>query len=114
VSLKAALAHGGALVAVLAVVAGSIVGETAKPFDRAADVVAPGSPAVEAQICPDGWTDTSAQDGDAVVRSCLREIDGVKWRVILYEDGAFSHGFAVDQPGAEFIFEPEAIPQWPR
>jgi hypothetical protein len=61
-SIKAALAHGGALVAVLAVVAGSIVGETAKPFGRAEEVVAPGSPAV--QICPDGWTQTEGRDPD--------------------------------------------------
>ena len=61
-SVRSAMAGGGALVAVAAVVIGSIVGETAKPYDRAADVVAPGSPAV--QICPDGWAQTEGRDPD--------------------------------------------------
>ena len=59
--------------------------------------------------CPGGWHDDSAEDADAVVKSCSR--DG--WVVFLDADGDFSHGYEQDTPGPEFVMEPEGIPEWP-
>jgi hypothetical protein len=85
------------------------------PVDEVSDQV--GEPIAESLgilsgQCPGGWDDESARDDHAIVRSCSRTIDGVRWLVFLDENGDFSHGFATDTPGAEFIFEPGGIPQW--
>jgi hypothetical protein len=108
---------GVSVIAVLVAVAALSLAAAASfnPAQEAADRI--GSPVAESigllqGRCPAGWNDESATDEHAVVRSCSREVDGVRWLVFLDEQGDFSHGLATDTPGAEFVEDPDEVPAW--
>lgn len=65
--------------------------------------------------CPGGWDNESFDETHVQVLSCSRDVGGITWLVVLNpEDGTFSHGFPLDIEGAEFVFDEEAVPEWPR
>jgi len=77
-------------------------------FNPVEVAVGPVENLVTAGQCPSGWHDNSADDVDAVVKSCER--DG--WVVFLDAGGEFSHAYQQDTPGAEFVMEASEVPGW--
>jgi hypothetical protein len=106
-NVRDALAGGGALLAAVAFVGGTILGGSGAP-DAAIDAVS--SPAA---VCPDGWTDVRSEDKTShdgskhvVVNAC----EWGDWIVYLNEDGSFSHAW--DNNSSEFIYDPAKVPAW--
>ena len=89
-----------------ALLIGSFIGDTAHPYDRAYDQVAPESPAVEDNICPDGWDATSVTD-HVFLQTCARN----GWVVVLREDGSADYGLNTADPSAAPV-EPDEVPGW--
>lgn len=105
-NIKDAMASGGALMTGAALLIGTFIGDTAHPYDRAYDQVAPSSPAVEERICPDGWDATSVTD-HVFLQTCARG----GWVVVLLPDGSADYGLNTADPSAAPV-EPDEVPGW--
>jgi hypothetical protein len=99
-NVRDALAGGGALLAAVAFVGGTILGGSGAP-DAAIDAVS--SPAA---VCPDGWNDVSSKDEHGVVNACVWG----DWIVYLKGDKSFD--YAWDNKSSEFIYDPAKVPAW--
>lgn len=112
--LRRAVSDGGGWLAAAALLAAFLVAAFVfNPIEEAEDHVA--APVAESLgitqgRCPDGWKDTSEEDEHTIVKSCQRG----RWIVILDERNRFQHGFQVDTPGAEFVFDSRLVPGWPQ
>ena len=69
-----------------------------------------------ANLCPDGWIDTSSKDDHGLVLSCSREwtVNGQnqRWLVILNQDGSFNYGLQTEPPAKEFVWDKAKVPWW--
>lgn len=98
-SVRDALAGGGALLVAAALLVGSLIGEQVGPLDT----ITPNTPA--SSHCHPGWADTSSRDEHTIVLSCTRD----NWIVYLNSDHSFSHAWPGSGP---FIFDPAQVPGW--
>ena len=106
INLKAALSQGGGLVAAGGMLVGSIIGNSADPYDRLQnEISSPSVPAV-IEICPPGWEDVSSTDLHIVVFACEQG----DWLVYLQPDGSFSH--ALKDGASAFTTEALEVPGW--
>jgi hypothetical protein len=99
----------------VAVVGAFIVAAWAyNPVQEAGDhLVAPAVGIGDGSNCPSGWDDTSDLDMHVQRYSCERVIDGVKWQVVLKDDGkTFDHGTQLDTPGSAFVYDASEVPLW--
>lgn len=99
-NLKTALGGGGALLAAVAFVGGTLFGGSGAP-DAAIDAVQ-----APASRCPDGWKDTSVEDEHAKVFSCV-------WGDhIVYLNGDMSFNYSWDGKSPEFNYDASKVPAW--